>query len=82
MGGGLGLGIAPEIIAGAVISGSIFGDKMSPLSDSTNLASGVAQADLFDHIKEHDFLHRSDDFADPRHLFCLRADLLRGYRDG
>ena len=51
MGIGLGLGIAPELTAGAVISGSIFGDKMSPLSDSTNLAAAVAQAELFDHIK-------------------------------
>ncbi|MBL4802851.1 MAG: Na+/H+ antiporter NhaC [Emcibacter sp.] len=51
MGVGLGLGISPEITAGAVISGSIFGDKMSPLSDSTNLASGVSEADLFDHIR-------------------------------
>lgn len=51
MGIGLGLGISPAITAGAVISGSIFGDKMSPLSDSTNLAAGVAEADLFDHIR-------------------------------
>jgi len=51
MGVGIGLGVSPEITAGAVISGSIFGDKMSPLSDSTNLASGVAEADLFDHIR-------------------------------
>ncbi|NIB38574.1 Na+/H+ antiporter NhaC [Pseudomaricurvus alkylphenolicus] len=51
MGVGLGLGIPPALTAGAVISGSIFGDKMSPLSDSTNLASGVAEADLFDHIR-------------------------------
>ena len=51
MGVGIGLGIAPEITAGAVISGAIFGDKMSPLSDSTNLASAVAEADLFDHIR-------------------------------
>ena len=51
MGVGMGLGVSPEITAGAVISGSIFGDKMSPLSDSTNLAAGVAQADLFDHIR-------------------------------
>ncbi|MCJ9430076.1 Na+/H+ antiporter NhaC [Kordiimonas marina] len=51
MGIGLGLGIPPEYTAGAVISGSIFGDKMSPLSDSTNLASAVAQAELFDHVK-------------------------------
>jgi NhaC family Na+:H+ antiporter len=51
MGIGMGLGISPPMTAGAVISGSIFGDKMSPLSDSTNLAAGVAEADLFDHIK-------------------------------
>ncbi len=51
MGIGMGLGVSPAITAGAVISGSIFGDKMSPLSDSTNLAAGVAEADLFDHIK-------------------------------
>lgn len=51
MGIGFGLGIPPAMTAGAVVSGSIFGDKMSPLSDSTNLAAGVAEADLFDHIK-------------------------------
>ncbi|MCK5575452.1 MAG: Na+/H+ antiporter NhaC [Sphingomonadales bacterium] len=51
MGVGLGLGIPPAITAGAVVSGSIFGDKMSPLSDSTNLAAAVAEADLFDHVK-------------------------------
>jgi NhaC family Na+:H+ antiporter len=51
MGIGYGLGVPPAHTAGAVISGSIFGDKMSPLSDSTNLAAGVAQADLFDHIR-------------------------------
>lgn len=51
MGIGIGLGIPAPITAGAVISGSIFGDKMSPLSDSTNLAAGVAEADLFDHIR-------------------------------
>jgi len=51
MGIGMGLGVPPALTAGAVISGSIFGDKMSPLSDSTNLAAGVAEAHLFDHIK-------------------------------
>ncbi|HYE82931.1 MAG TPA: Na+/H+ antiporter NhaC [Clostridia bacterium] len=51
MGVGIGLGVPPAITAGAVISGSIFGDKMSPLSDSTNLAAGVAESDLFDHIR-------------------------------
>jgi len=51
MGIGIGLNISPAYTAGAVISGSIFGDKMSPLSDSTNLAAGIVGADLFDHIK-------------------------------
>lgn len=51
MGIGYGLGIPAALTAGAIISGAIFGDKMSPLSDSTNLAAGVAEADLFDHIK-------------------------------
>lgn len=51
MGIGMGLGVPAAMTAGAVISGAIFGDKMSPLSDSTNLAAGVAEADLFDHIK-------------------------------
>ncbi len=51
MGIGAGLEIPAAMTAGAVISGAIFGDKMSPLSDSTNLAAGVAEADLFDHVK-------------------------------
>ena len=51
MGIGMGLGVPPAMTAGAVISGAIIGDKMSPLSDSTNLAAAVGEADLFDHIK-------------------------------
>lgn len=51
MGIGYGLNIPPAMTAGAIISGAIFGDKMSPLSDSTNLAAGVAEANLFEHIK-------------------------------
>lgn len=51
MGIGLSMGIPAPIIAGAVISGSYFGDKMSPLSDTTNLASGLTGTDLFVHIK-------------------------------
>ncbi|MCI1926264.1 MAG: Na+/H+ antiporter NhaC [[Lactobacillus] timonensis] len=51
----LGMGITMHVndalIAGAILSGAIFGDKMSPLSDSTNLASAVAGSDLFKHIK-------------------------------
>ena len=45
------LGIQPGMIAGAVISGSYFGDKMSPLSDTTNLAAAVSGAEMFSHIK-------------------------------
>ena len=48
---GTALGIAPGMIAGAVISGAYFGDKMSPLSDTTNLAPAMAGTDLFTHIK-------------------------------
>ncbi|MDY0406275.1 Na+/H+ antiporter NhaC [Virgibacillus sp. 179-BFC.A HS] len=39
------------ITAGAIVSGAFFGDKMSPLSDTTNLASTVVNVDLFEHIK-------------------------------
>lgn len=45
------LGVSTEITAGAVISGAYFGDKMSPLSETTNLASAVAGTDLITHIK-------------------------------
>ncbi|MGR3742212.1 Na+/H+ antiporter NhaC [Companilactobacillus sp. DQM5] len=51
LGMGNALGIDPVITSGAIISGAIFGDKTSPLSDSTNLASAISGADLFDHIK-------------------------------
>ena len=51
MGIGASMGINPAMIAGAVISGSYFGDKMSPLSDTTNLAAGLTNTDLFVHIK-------------------------------
>ena len=43
--------LSPAITAGAIISGAYFGDKMSPLSDSTNLTAAVVRADLFDHIR-------------------------------
>ena len=43
--------ISLAITAGAIVSGAFFGDKMSPLSDTTNLASGTVGVDLFEHIK-------------------------------
>ncbi len=51
MGVAVGLGINPAIAAGAVISGAYFGDKMSPLSDTTNLAPAMAGTDVFTHVK-------------------------------
>lgn len=45
------LGLNPAITAGAVISGAYFGDKMSPLSETTNLAPAVAGTDLYTHIR-------------------------------
>ena len=51
MGVAAGLGLDPAITAGAIISGAYFGDKLSPLSDTTNLAPAAAGADLFAHIR-------------------------------
>lgn len=51
MGVGDGFGIPMYWTAGAVVSGAFFGDKMSPLSDTTNLAPAVAGTNLFDHIR-------------------------------
>ena len=51
MGVAAGLGLDPAITAGAIISGAYFGDKLSPLSDTTNLAPAAAGAELFAHIR-------------------------------
>lgn len=51
MGIGVSMGIPAAMVAGAVISGAYFGDKMSPLSDTTNLAAGITETPLFTHIK-------------------------------
>lgn len=51
MGIGQSLGLPTGWIAGAVISGAYFGDKMSPLSDTTNIAATMAGAELMDHIR-------------------------------
>ena len=51
IGVGTALGFPEAMTAGAVVSGAYFGDKMSPLSDTTNLAPAMAGATLFDHIK-------------------------------
>lgn len=51
MGIGYGLGMNPALTAGAVISGAYFGDKMSPLSETTNLAPAMAGTNVVNHIK-------------------------------
>lgn len=51
LGIGKALGFNDAVIAGAIISGAYFGDKISPLSDTTNLAPAMAGTDLFTHIK-------------------------------
>ncbi|MEG9296410.1 Na+/H+ antiporter NhaC [Mangrovibacillus sp. Mu-81] len=45
------MGLSMAITAGAIVSGAFFGDKMSPLSDTTNLASSIVKVDLFTHIR-------------------------------
>ena len=51
LGIGKALGISEGLIGGAIISGAYFGDKMSPLSDTTNLAPAMVGTDLFTHIR-------------------------------
>lgn len=51
MGIGMSMGIPAPMIAGSIVSGAFFGDKMSPLSDTTILASGIAGAKLSEHIR-------------------------------
>ena len=51
MGIGMAMGIPVGMVAGAVISGGYFGDKLSPMSDTTNLAPAVSGAELFSHIR-------------------------------
>jgi NhaC family Na+:H+ antiporter len=51
LGMGKAIGMNEALVAGAIISGAYFGDKISPLSDTTNLASAMAGTDLFTHIR-------------------------------
>jgi NhaC family Na+:H+ antiporter len=51
IGVGQGLGVPLPMVAGAIISGAYFGDKVSPLSDTTNLAPAVAGVELFEHVR-------------------------------
>ncbi|MGY4690925.1 Na+/H+ antiporter NhaC [Salibacterium sp. K-3] len=51
MGVAYGMGVDPALAAGAIVSGAIFGNKLSPLSDTTNLAAASTNTDVFEHIR-------------------------------
>ena len=68
-----GLGIDLGMAAGAIISGAYFGDKMSPLSDTTNLAPAVAGSELFEHIRHMVFT------TGPSFLIALGLFVLLGF---
>ncbi|AEF83902.1 Na+/H+ antiporter NhaC [Treponema primitia ZAS-2] len=74
MGVASGLGIPLPMAAGAIISGAYFGDKMSPLSDTTNLAPAMAGTDVFTHVK---FMLRS---TIPVYTIVIIIYLILGFR--
>jgi Na+:H+ antiporter, NhaC family len=76
MGVAVGLGMSPEITAGAIISGAYFGDKMSPLSDTTNLAPASVGGELFSHIRHMTWT------TGPSFLIALVLFVLFGLRGG
>jgi Na+:H+ antiporter, NhaC family len=76
LGIGINIGIKEGIVAGAIISGAYFGDKMSPLSDTTNLAPAMAGTDLFTHIRYMVLHHRTQHDNYP-HTFLIIGFQLR-----
>ena len=70
---GKALGIPVGLIGGAIISGAYFGDKMSPLSDTTNLAPAMSGSNLFTHIKYMTYT------TFPAFIITIIAFLLIGY---
>ena len=70
MGIGHGLGVPTAWTAGAVISGALFGDTLSPVSDFANLASGACEVDLFKHVKS------MFPVTVPSFIICLIAGLV------
>ncbi|HBS05548.1 MAG TPA: Na+/H+ antiporter NhaC [Leptospiraceae bacterium] len=75
IGVGQALGMDPAITAGAVVSGAYFGDKMSPFSETTNLAASMAGVDLFAHIRHMMFT------TAPALLISLVVFLFLGHSD-
>ena len=94
MGSAQAMEMSPAMTAGAVISGAYFGDKMSPLSDTTNLAAAVSRVNLFSHIRNmlwtaapamivsllvFSFAGRAEGSADLGMFETLRAELEREF---
>ncbi|MDZ7295418.1 MAG: Na+/H+ antiporter NhaC [candidate division KSB1 bacterium] len=77
VGVGQGLGVPLPMVAGAIISGAYFGDKMSPLSDTTNLAPAVAGTDIFSHVR-HMVYTTAPSYALSLFLFGLIGLRFRG----
>lgn len=76
MGISAGLGIPAGMTAGAVICGAYFGDKQSPLSDSTNFAAAVAKTDLYEHTRSMIYT------TGPAYLMSLAIFLILGLKYG
>ena len=74
MGVGAGLGVPAPITAGAVICGAFFGDKMSPMSDTTVLASSISDVNIFKHIR-----HMIYDQV-PSYIFTIIFFLIIGFQ--
>lgn len=73
---GAGLGIPPAMVAGAIVSGAFFGDKMSPLSDTTNLAPAAAGCTIFEHIRHMTYT------TGPTMIIALALYLILGLKYG
>ena len=74
LGIGKALGMNEAVVAGAIISGAYFGDKMSPLSDTTNLAPAMAGTDLFTHVRYMVYT------TTPSYILSIIISLFIGFR--
>ena len=74
LGIGKALGMNEAVVAGAIISGAYFGDKMSPLSDTTNLAPAMAGTDLFTHVRYMVYT------TTPSYILTIIISLFIGFR--
>ena len=77
LGVGEALGFPTGLTAGAIVSGAYFGDKMSPVSDTTNLASSISGTNIFPH-RLHALHHRARHPRGPRPLLVPRGSTTAG----